>query len=75
MVLLALVLGEAQGGPTWTKEAQPGPADFRNGFTGNTRALSSVSSIFFYVAEGSTTALCELAFSTDLNTVSASSVS
>ena len=75
MVLLVLVLGEAQAGPRWSKAARDGPANFRNGFAGNARALSSVSSVSFYVSEGSTTALCELAFSTDLNTVSDSSVS
>ena len=85
VVLLVLVLGEVQAGPRWSKEAQTGPrwsnevqdgpANFRNGFAGNARALSSVSSVSFYVSEGSTTALCELAFSTDLNSVSDASVS
>ena len=75
MVLLALILGEAQAGPRWSKDAGDGPANFRNGFAGNARALSSVSSVSFYVSEGSTTALCELAFSTDLDTVSGASVS
>lgn len=75
VVLLALILGEAQAGPRWSKDARDGPANFRNGFAGNARALSSVSSVSFYVSEGSTTALCELAFSTDLDTVSGASVS
>ena len=64
MVLLVLVLGEVQAGPRWSKEAQTGPrwsnevqdgpANFRNGFAGNARALSSVSSVSFYVTEGLT---------------------
>ena len=44
---------ESRDGPRWSKEDQNGPANFRNGFAGNARALSSVSSVSFYVTEGS----------------------
>ena len=74
-VLLVLILGEALSSPTRSKEAQPGKANFRNGFPGRARSLSSVSDVTFYVSEDSYTAICVLAFDTDLDTVSGSSVS
>ena len=66
---------EALSSPTWSKEVQPGKANFRNGFPGRARSLSLVSDVTFYVSEDSYTALCVLAFDTDLDTVSGSSVS